>query len=195
MVQGEDGNQLPLVRSERTLFQSTEETPPAEPPSWLPIYLITGLAIGGTALGLGSAARSNRPARMAFIVVALTWVLLTAVGGVVLAGLWALTDHAAAYNNENVLQADLLALPLLWLIPRLVFGSRSTGRRALVVAGIVAGLSLLGLVLKLLPQFYQVNGAVIALALPAHAGVAAGIWRLLRAQDPRTRRTASRASA
>jgi hypothetical protein len=48
--------------------------------------------------------------------------------------------------------------------------------------------------LKLLPQFYQVNGAVIALVLPAHAGVAAGIWRLVRAQEPRTRRAPSRAS-
>jgi hypothetical protein len=35
-------------------------------------------------------------------------------------------------------------------------------------------------VLKLLPVFYQVNGQVIALALPAHAGVAAGIGKLAR---------------
>ena len=28
-----------------------------------------------------------------------------------------LTDHAAAYDNENVLQVNLLALPLLWLLP------------------------------------------------------------------------------
>jgi hypothetical protein len=32
--------------------------------------------------------------------------------------------------------------------------------------------------LKLLPQFYQVNGSIIAMALPAHLGLAAGIWRL-----------------
>jgi hypothetical protein len=38
----------------------------------------------------------------------------------------------------------------------------------------------MGLVLKLLPQFYQLNGQVIALALPAHAGVAVAVWRLTR---------------
>jgi hypothetical protein len=128
---------------------------------------------------------------MAFLVVALTWVLLTAVAGIVLAGLWGLTDHAAAYNNENVLQASLFALPLLWLIPRLVLGSRSAGRPALILATIVLALSLLGLLLKLFPQFYQVNGSIIALALPAHVGVAAGIWRVARSQDQRTRRTPS----
>jgi hypothetical protein len=63
-----------------------------------------------------------------------------------------------------------------------------------MVAGIVAGLSLVGLLLKVLPQFYQVNGAVIALALPAHAGVAAAAWRLSRAQEVRVRRSPSLAS-
>jgi hypothetical protein len=99
--------------------------------------------------------------------------------GLVLAALWGLTDHAATYNNENLLQANLLALALLWLIPRAA-GESPVGRRALVLAGIVAGLSQLGLVLKLLPVFYQVNGEIIALALPIHLGVAGGIARLNR---------------
>jgi peptidoglycan/LPS O-acetylase OafA/YrhL len=101
--------------------------------------------------------------------------------GVVLAGLWGLTDHTAAYYNENLLQANLLALPLLWLIPRSVLGSRPV-RPALVLAVVVAALSFVGLVLKLFPQFYQVNGSVIALALPTHAGIAAGLWRLRAAR-------------
>jgi Domain of unknown function (DUF4105) len=189
-----DGSEVPLVRSERTLFESTDPPPPAEPPFWLPFYLIAGIAIGGTAFVLAGLARDSGPARVGFVLVSWGWSLLTGVAGLVLAGMWGFTDHTAAYNNENVLQADLLALPLLWLVPRLVFGSRSAGRPALIFAGILGGLSLAGLVLKLFPQFYQVNGAVIALALPAHLGVAAGIWRLTRGQDPRTRRSPSLAS-
>jgi hypothetical protein len=193
-VLGADGREVPVVRSERTLFESTEPIPPAEPPFWIPQFLAVGMAIGVAAFGLAALASRSRSARVGFLVVSWTWVLLTAVAGIVLGGMWGLTDHAAAYNNENVLQADLLVLPLVWLIPRLVFGSGGAGKPALVLAAIVAGLSLLGLLLKLLPQFSQVNGAVIALALPAHAGVAAGIWRLTRAQDWRTRRKPSLAS-
>jgi uncharacterized protein DUF4105 len=190
-----DGTEVPLVRSERTLFQSTEPPPPAEPPVWIPMYLALGLAIGGSAFGLANLAQNHASARVGFLVVTWSWTLLTGVGGVVVAGLWAFTDHAAAYYNENVLQADLLALPLLWLMPRAVFGSRAAGSRALILASIVGGLSLAGLLLKALPQFYQVNGAAIALALPGHAGVAAAIWRLTRPQEVRVRRSPSLASA
>jgi hypothetical protein len=189
-----DGREVPLVRSERTLFESTDPSPPAEPPFWIPMYLALGLAIGGGAFGLAGLAWRSRPARLGFLVLSWTWVFLTTVAGVVVGGLWGLTDHTAAYNNENVLQADLLALPLVWLVPRLAWGSGSAGRTAFIIAAMVAGISLLGLLLKLLPQFHQVNGAVIALALPAHLGMAAGIWRLTRSQDPRTRRSPSRAS-
>jgi hypothetical protein len=46
---------------------------------------------------------------------------------------------------------------------------------------VVTGLAVVGLLLKLLPGFYQVNGEIIALALPVHLGVAAAIWQLRRA--------------
>jgi hypothetical protein len=108
------------------------------------------------------------------------WVLVTGTAGAVLAGLWGLTDHAAAYYNENVLQMNILALPLVWLLPGLVRRKRSSARLTLRLATVVAAISLVGLILKLLPQFYQINGQVIALALPAHVGVAAGLWRLVR---------------
>jgi uncharacterized protein DUF4105 len=193
-VTGADGARLPLVRSEGTLFESTDPAPPAEPPFWLPYYLIAGLGIGGAAFGLGSLARTNRSARIGFMVLVCAWTLLVGTAGLILAGLWGLTDHAAAYNNENILQANPLALPLLWLVPRLVFGSRSAARLSLGLAGIVGALSVVALLLKLFPAFYQVNGAVIALALPIHAGVAGGLRQLTRGQDPRTRRSPSLAS-
>ena len=193
-VPGAGGTRLPLVRSERTLFESTEPAPPAEPPFWLPYYLIAGLVIGGAIFGLGGLARKSRPARIGFVLSICVWALLAGTAGLILAGLWGLTDHAAAYNNENLLQADLLVLALLWLVPRLVSGSRSAARSALRLAGIVAAVSLVGLVLKFFPGFYQVDGAIIALALPVHAGVAGGIWRFTRGHEPRTRRNPPLAS-
>jgi hypothetical protein len=53
-------------------------------------------------------------------------------------------------------------------------------RAALRVAIVVAALSVIGFVIQVLPGFDQVNGYIIALALPLHAGIVA----MLVALDP-----------
>ncbi|MDQ3223892.1 MAG: hypothetical protein M3Q75_10555, partial [Gemmatimonadota bacterium] len=73
-------------------------------------------------------------------------------------------------------------LGLLWLVPKATRGSPRRSR-VLVLAGIVAGLSLVGLVLKVVPAFYQVNSEIIALALPIHLGVAVGVRQLIRSRS------------
>ncbi len=178
-VPGSDGRPTPLVRAERTLFESSGTPPLDRPPFWLPIYLGIGLVIGGGIVALATAARHSRLARRCTFVVSAGWALLVGALGLVLVGLWTLTDHTAAYNNENVLQASLIALALLPMLPG---ASRqgSGGRRALRLAWLVAALSMVGLLLKLLPSFYQVNGEIIALALPIHLGVATGARQLIR---------------
>jgi uncharacterized membrane protein len=62
-----------------------------------------------------------------------------------------------------------LLIRLMWKRRRVpdMTPSRSTIGSALLVAS----LSALGFVLQILPAFYQVNGDVIALALPLHLGV------------------------
>ena len=175
-----DGSPAPLVRSERTIFESSDPPPPSTPPLWLPFYMAGGLALGGGAYGLATLARHRRSARLGFLILTWIWVLVTGIAGAVLLGLWGLTDHAAAYYNENVLQMNILALPLLGLLPGFIRGKQSSARRTLAFAAIVAAISLLGLVLKLLPQFSQNNGQVIAFAFPAHAGIAAALWKLAR---------------
>jgi len=169
--------EVPVVRSERTLFESTGTPPPDHPPFWLLVYLGFGLTIGiGTVL-LGRAARSSSRARTGFLATGITWSLVVGVFGLVLAGLWGLTDHTAAYYNENLLQANPLALVLVWLLPR---SKRRGLRLAWMVMAMIAGLSLLGFLLKVFPTFYQVNGEIIALALPIHFGLAAAMWQLNR---------------
>ena len=79
----------------------------------------------------------------------------------------------------------------------LPFAIRSprVGRVAQALALLVAGLSFLGLVLKVLPGFDQANVQVIALALPAHLGVAAGLAaEPLRVTRPHRGPHASRSS-
>jgi hypothetical protein len=176
-VTGPKGTRLPLVRSERTIFESTAPPPPAAPPNWLRWYLAAGVAIGAAAWLLARKARGSRLARVGFVFVAGGWMLVAGLAGLVMAGLWGLTDHAAAASNENLLQLSPLAL----LVLPGVAGWGRRGRRARLAAGsatVVAGLSALGLGLKLVPAMDQVNGQIIALALPAQLGIAAALNRL-----------------
>jgi hypothetical protein len=178
-VSGPDGRQVPLVRSERTLFESTAPPPPAAPPNWLHWYLATGVALGGAAWLLARRARASGAARFGFVLLAAGWAVVAGLSGLVMGGLWGWTDHVMAGCNENLLQLSPLAL----LILPGVWSREWRGRRARLAAGAataVVGLSALGLGLKLLPALDQVNGPIIALALPAQAGIAAGLNRLVR---------------
>jgi hypothetical protein len=193
-VPGPNGSELSLIRSERTLFQSTEATPPARPPAWGTRYLALGAVIGGLAIALAGMIRRSGAARWGFLLLSWLWCLASGIGGLMLIGFWTLTDHTAAYQNENILQADVLSLGLIWLLARLVRGSGAAARPALLLAALIAMISFAGWVLKILPQFYQINGDVIALALPAHLGVAGAVYRLGAIQGLWSRASAVRAS-
>jgi hypothetical protein len=193
-VPGPNGSELSLIRSERTLFQSTEATPPARPPAWGTRYLALGAVIGGLAIALAGMIQRSGAARWGFLLLSWLWCLASGIGGLMLIGFWTLTDHTAAYQNENILQADVLSLGLIWLLARLVRGSGAAARPALLLAALIAMISFAGWVLKILPQFYQINGDVIALALPAHLGVAGAVYRLGAIQGLWSRASAVRAS-
>jgi hypothetical protein len=174
---GPNGGTVPLVAGERTLFESTAPAPPAEPPSWLPWYALLGAIVGGVAALLG---RTNRRwARVGLGFFSVVWGVIGGLGGVVLTVLWALTDHVMAYRNENLLQLNPLLLALAVLIPFGLAGAARAERWARVAAVTLAGLSVSGLVLQVLPGLDQVNGPIIALLLPIHLGVAAGVRRAI----------------
>jgi hypothetical protein len=62
------------------------------------------------------------------------------------------------------------------LLPRI---TRAPGSRlGLTIAALLVGLSVAGLLLKALPGFSQVNGEIIALALPIHLGLFLGAWQM-----------------
>lgn len=168
------GAQVPLVVREDTLYQSNAFPVPDSPPNWLlPLFLL-GALLGGLFYWGGSRGRAGA-ARYALLVGGSSWALLTGVAGAIMVGLWAFTDHAVAASNENVLQCSLLALALTFLLP-VAMGDRPWALRgAKVVALLIAGLSLLGVVLKVLPCFSQANWPVLALFVPANLGLAAGV--------------------
>ncbi len=184
-ITGPDGRPMPLVKSEQTLFLSTAPAPPEEAPNWVGPYLGLGLLISTAILLLGRTAPYRRLARYGFASAVALWGLLIGLAGTVLAGLWTLTDHLAASHNENVFQVNPLALLLLSALLLLFREGAGATRAVRGVALVLAGLSAIGLALKVLPGFHQVNGPIIALALPVHLGVAAALcgW----SHEPRTR--------
>jgi Domain of unknown function (DUF4105) len=188
VLPGPNGTTVPLIARERTLFESTAPEPPGAPPSWLPWYAAVGAVVGGLAVLLGAAAgdTERRWARVGLGLFSVLWGLLGGLGGVVLAVLWAFTDHAMAYRNENLFQLNPLLIALAVLVP---FGLRvhRAGRWARAVALSLLGLSLTGFVLQALPGLDQMNGPIIALLLPIHLGVAAGLWLAIRPGPARGR--------
>ncbi len=178
-VPGNGGRPVPLVREERTVYESDVYTFRAEPPGWVPVYLLAGTLLGGLALLLARLGIGRRGARTAFTVFGVFWYLLMGVGGLILLGLWGFTDHLVARANENVLQLNLLALPLVVLLPAGIRRGGGWGRSALRASVVVAAVAVAGLLLKIFPGFGQVNLEIIALILPVYLGLAAGLFILL----------------
>ena len=115
---------------------------------------------------------------LGFTVLATGWYLVMGCGGLILLGLWGFTDHLVTRQNENVLQFNLLALPLVVLLP---MGMRRRGRwfqAAIRAALLVTALALLGLAVKVLPWFGQVNLEIIALVVPVYLGLLGGLLLL-----------------
>ncbi|WP_440222357.1 Lnb N-terminal periplasmic domain-containing protein [Dokdonella sp. MW10] len=177
-VPGADGQPIALVSSERVLAPARLPDPPALPPDLRWGFLAAGLVLGGALLAL-HARRRAAWARGAFSALALVLALACGLAGLVLLGLWGLTEHRSAWANENLLVLNplcLLLVPAWW-------GARRTGwrpsrfARALgVVLVLMAGFALFA---KVLPWFVQANLPWLLLLAPVHA---AGAWCLARAQ-------------
>ncbi len=170
-----DGNAVPLVRSERLVFEGTRPPERNTPPAWLLYYLLVGVALGASIVWLRPTDNPRRAKRIGFSAVAGTWTFLSGAAGFVLLGLWTLTDHSAAYRNENLFIASPIALPLAAFMFLGLHRLRSAGRAARWLAMALAASSLIGLVIQILPGFDQVNGQLLALAVPANLGVAIAV--------------------
>ena len=176
-VTGEDGVSRPLVRREVALYTARRAPEASAPSNLVAGYLAVGVALGLIIVIVGeAAARDSRGARATLAVTGTLWSLLAGLCGLIMTLTWTATDHVFMYRNENLLQFTPLSLLLVFLLPRL-FLRGASARLAWWIAALVAALSIAGFVLQLLPAFVQVNGEIIALALPVHLALAWAAYR------------------
>jgi hypothetical protein len=187
-IRAPDGAVHPLVKTEQQLFAANRPPEPTAPPSKMLRNLTIGVAIAGLIALLARAARTGRrSARIGFSTTATIWAVLNGILGIILIIGWTATRHVFMARNENLLQFDPLALALAVVLPLAIARSRAIGAaRSLSVA--ILAIAVLGLAMKALPWFDQVNGEIIALTLPAHVAVAWGVLSLAVAPAPATRR-------
>ncbi|HYN82693.1 MAG TPA: DUF4105 domain-containing protein [Gemmatimonadaceae bacterium] len=174
------GKLVHLILSEDTLFAATREPEPRGAGRSAVDFLPMACLLFAILTGLAQAARARAGAlRPVFLLVAGIASFAIGIAGTGLIALWTLTNHVHSYRNENVLQATPLSLILaVMILAHLRSGARRdansplVGRRTLQLAWIIVALSGIGLVMKILPGFYQENHEIIALLLPTHLGLA-----------------------
>lgn len=166
----------PLVAARSTVLPHRLPPEPAERPRRLEAWLAAGLL-----LGIALAWAGRRRPRATAAVAAAFWVVGGLVGALMLF-IWLGTVHVYGWTNHNL----FLLNPLLWLmLPgawRIARG-RAPGRMfaaMLVVASVVA---VFGFILSWLPLMPQANGHWMALLVPVHLGLWAGL-RSSRAPAP-----------
>jgi hypothetical protein len=170
-VRDASGQEVPLVVREVTVFQAQREPRPDRAPNLTHWYLLVGVVIAALLIILGRGNRS-RARRVALAIIVGLWCFLTGFFGLLITLLWAFTDHTVTYRNENLLQAHPLLLALAVFGPAVLLARGWAERIGVRLSWIVAGLSVLGLVMQILHGLDQVNGEIIALFLPVHLAVA-----------------------
>lgn len=166
-----NGNLHPLVARETLLSDARIPDPPEFPPAWVWQALAIGVLAALGLLGLGRL-RARAWARVMFATVASLSALVLGLAGIVLIALWALTDHVAAWRNENMLLLDPLCLLLLptWIGAfRAHWHPSLFARRLGVAIALLAGLAFF---IKVFPAFSQDNRFWIALLLPLNVALA-----------------------
>ena len=172
------GTQIPLVRSETTLFVAGRAPEPATAPNYIPIFVGIGIAYAALLVILvRSADGGNRGAMFGATALATLWSLIAGIGGLALVFAWLFTRHYFMGRNENLMQFDPLSIALVVLIPLALYARRAQSR-AVKIAGWVAAISLFGFVAQGIPFFFEKNGEIIALALPINLAVWWTVYRL-----------------
>lgn len=179
-----DGTKGPLVKRQWTWFKANRAPPPETPPNWIPWLFLLGLLVAALGHALGWAARDGK--RLPRVLLGLVHALLGLVLGVFgvflfLVGLF--TNHTVAHRNENLFLVNPVTLALLPLGVMLVAGSKRARNGLFWTWAALGGLTLLGVVLKVLPMFDQQNWNLIALFAPINVGFAALFWLDWRRRD------------
>lgn len=168
------GGPIPLVADEQVVFQATRPAEAARVERGVLGYLVIACVVllcGGLLFFAGGNRGLTGP-----LVLGTVWSFVAGISGLLLAGLWGFTDHLYSYRNENVLQLNPVSLLVFAALIQFLWSRRKQPTlppsRFLLLSGAAAlAFSVLGFVMQALPSLDQVNGGVIGLALPLHAGL------------------------
>lgn len=188
------GERVPLVLSEEVYYERSAALPDGDVSTRWPTYTLVGLILAAAIAYTGRRRAQGLAGGGVFPWLVGGWSVLAGTLGIVLVGLWAFTDHATSYWNENILQFSPLLLVLAVLIPGAVRG-RETLRLAAWLAALIAALSLAGFMAQVFPALSQSNGEIIGLALPVNLAIAYSLARLRDASGQGGRELAVRAAA
>ena len=100
--------------------------------------------------------------------------------GLILACLWAFTNHKVAHANANILQFAPWTLVLFGYGIGVALGRQRATRRAAALVLSAAVISVLGIVCKALPGLNQDNWPFILLCLPIWSGLWFGLKAVVR---------------
>ena len=159
------GMQQPLVTAAQPVAPNRLQSPPDSPPDLrIPLALV-GLSFAVALL------LTRRYAPTAMVALGALYLLLAALVGLVLLGLWTVTTHHSAWANANLLLFNpfaLLLLPSLWRTRRQLLPSRlASGVMLLQLAAV-----LIAVLLHLLPGTVQQNQPWLLFALPCWLALA-----------------------
>ena len=172
-ARGSDGQ--PLVTQTHALMPDRLGLEQSQPPQRRGLFATAGIGFAIVLLML-LRPQAGPVARRTGATLAATFWLVCGLGGLVLAGLWAGTDHVAAWGNENLLLFNPLVLILLLASPALWRGVQ-TSDLARRIGWILLVCVAIAVFLRFLPFRIQSNGDFIVLLGPIHAVLA---WRLAR---------------
>jgi len=174
------GEKVPLTL-EKKVFNKTKvrapisETPPNLYPWWLLMGLLFGLGSFATSKML--AAKETRGRRVLFGLYQAMLGLVFGGAGMILI-LFLFTDHFITHYNENMFLVNPVTFSILPVGLMIAFGSERARRWLIKLWYACAALAALGIVLKVLPWFYQNNGLTLTIVLPTLIGSVAGMRAL-----------------
>ncbi|MEW6431417.1 MAG: DUF4105 domain-containing protein [Myxococcota bacterium] len=172
-----DGTKVPLVKRQWNWFTSNRPRPPETAPNWIPWLFLLGLAVAGLGHALGWAARNGKT--LPRVLLGLVHVVLglgLGAFGLFLFIVGLFTNHTVAHRNENLFLVNPITFALLPLGVMLLFNAKRARGGLFWTWAALGGLSLLGVVVKVLPMFDQQNWNLIALFLPINVGYALLFW-------------------
>ncbi|MDP3156264.1 MAG: DUF4105 domain-containing protein [Archangium sp.] len=176
-VKRADGTTRPLVKTQRNWFKSDRTPPPATAPNWILYELLVGLFLAGIAHGLGHWGRDGKKLPRVLLGLYTSLIgLVLGILGLALGFLMTATDHDVTFGNENIFQANPLTFALFPLGLMLMWGAKRAVKWNRAVWTVLAAISVLGVLIKVLPSADQANGNILAILVPLNVGFAALWW-------------------